>query len=223
MKRPIIVSVLLLVIGVAAHALRPTALYSDSRAPIELAQDIPRQTPSWTRQPNTGQVVENPQVSEFIKQVYSQTQSEVYTSPNKPAVMLSLAYSTTQGDQTGVHYPEVCYPAQGFSITKSSISQEQISGKSTPIKWVETKKGSRDELVAYFIMVGDTRAVGGYKVKLAQIPYTLSGYVPDATLIRFSLLGQDSQLNRSILLNFINEFIANTKGGLHERWLTGPA
>ena len=47
-------------------------------------------------------------------------------------IMLSIAYGEDQRDGMKLHYPEVCYPAQGFQSRSFQIRADQLSTTARP-------------------------------------------------------------------------------------------
>jgi EpsI family protein len=106
--------------------------------------------------------------------------------------MLSIAYGADQSDANQLHYPEVCYPAQGFQLLK--INQASIS---TQFGEIRTKQliavlGLRTEPVTYWTTVADKVVRGSKETKLAQLKYGFNGQIPDGLLFRVSTVTQDT-------------------------------
>jgi EpsI family protein len=85
-----------------------------------------------------------------------------------------------------MHYPEICYPAQGFALQAKEKGTLATSNGSIPVTRILTHLGSRNEPVTYWTTIGDRVFQGGVQKKLAEMGYGLSGKIPDGMLIRIS-------------------------------------
>jgi EpsI family protein len=83
---------------------------------LTLETAVPKGFGEWSEIPEQAVRVVNPQVDQFIKLLYSQTLSRTYVNRDGYRIMLSLAYGDDQRGGLQAHRPEVCYPAQGFTV-----------------------------------------------------------------------------------------------------------
>ena len=105
--------------------------------------------------------------------------------------MLAIAYGDDQRDSMQMHYPEVCYPAQGFSLQAKQRGTLATASGSIPVTRILTNLGQRNEPVTYWTTVGDKVFQGGFQKKLAEMSYGLNGKIPDGMLIRVSSIDAD--------------------------------
>jgi EpsI family protein len=103
--------------------------------------------------------------------------------------MLSLAYGGDQRDGMQVHKPEVCYPAQGFQVTKLTNGTLDTGFNQIPVKRLLTTQDARIEPITYWIIIGDIVATDNFKWKLDQLRYGLTGKIPDGMIFRVSSIG----------------------------------
>lgn len=181
---------LLLALMVAASgmavAMRPTQRIADIGTPLELATMIPKSFGEWREEPQNQKMIIDPQQLEVVSRIYSQTLSRTYVNPQGYRIMLSIAYGNDQGDQNQVHKPEVCYPAQGFTLKNKQHAQLATPNGSIPITRIETTLGQRNEPVTYWITVADKVVGPGLDKKLTEMQYGLRGQIPDGLLFRIS-------------------------------------
>lgn len=185
--RNLILMVLMIAASGMAVALKPTKKIADQGPKVELETLIPKAFGEWRQElVNTAQVVD-PQQKELIDKIYNQTLARTYVNAQGYRIMLSLAYGGDQSDAMQLHKPEVCYPAQGFTLHRKMADSLSIDGASLPITRISTSLGQRQEPVTYWTTVGN-RVVksSGIDKKLAEMSYGLSGKIPDGMLVRVS-------------------------------------
>lgn len=190
--RNVILLLLMLAASGLALALRPTEKIADRELTIDLETMIPRTFGDWhEEQQNSVQMVD-PQQQELINKIYTQTLSRTYVDNKGYRIMLAIAYGDDQRDSMQIHYPEVCYPGQGFLLhDKQKGALTTLSG-SIPVTRILTSLGQRNEPVTYWTIVGDTVFQGGLEKKLAEISYGLRGKIPDGMLVRVSSIDADT-------------------------------
>src|SRR5450830_590456 len=121
-KNLLLLALMLISAGLGA-ALRPTISMADERPPIDLAAMVPTTFGDWREEINVLAQVINPQQKSVIDKIYSQTLSRTYVNPQGYRIMLSIAYGKNQSDALQLHKPEVCYPAQGFTLLATQRGQ----------------------------------------------------------------------------------------------------
>ncbi|MEJ6002096.1 exosortase-associated protein EpsI, B-type [Paucibacter soli] len=189
----------------ASWKLTPRTPMASLHGEFKLEQVIPQQFGNW--RVDTGAVggVVNPQQEALLRQLYSQILTRTYINAQGQRVMLSIAYGNDQRDGMQMHYPEVCYPAQGFQLRSNRPVSLQISGTSIPARRLETVLGNqRYEPVTYWTVIGETAVRGGTAKKLAEMRYGFRGLIPDGLLFRMSSIERES--NRAFSLQ--DEFAA---------------
>ena len=154
-----ILAVLMLAASVFAITAKPSARATGRPPAIVLETAIPRQFGEWRELPQSAVQVVNPQTQELLDKLYSQTLSRTYINGQGQRVMLSLAYGDDQRGGLQAHMPEVCYPAQGFTLHSASEHLVKTPFGDIPGKRLTTSLGSRQEPITYWFALGD-RAVG---------------------------------------------------------------
>lgn len=212
MKKALIVSFILGVLMVSSAAITkvitPTIHLSESLPALVLDKDIPVQFGNWKEEEKLISAVINPQAAAVLKQIYTQTLSRAYVNDRGQRIMLSIAYGKDQGDAVQVHYPEICYPAQGFQVTSKSAGTLIMPNGTIPVKRLETNlAGQRYEPVTYWTTVGDEAVTGRMSKKFTEMRYGLKGEIPDGLLFRVSSISTDSQSAFYIQEVFIRDLI----------------
>ena len=139
---------------------RPGTKAADLGPAISLETMIPKQFGEWREEPQRIVQVVDPQTQELLDKLYSETLSRTYVNASGYRIMLSLAYGSDQRGALQAHKPEVCYPAQGFTLHRSEASQLATPFGAIPAQRLFTSKGPREEPVTYWFTMGDS-AVGG--------------------------------------------------------------
>lgn len=189
---------------VLAETFKPRQLLAHSRAAYDYEALVPQRFGEWTELPlQQGQIVD-PGLADTLSRFYSQTLTRAYLDEAQRLVMLSLAYGEVQSDAMRVHLPEVCYTAQGFDVTSLGERPLQLGATAIPLSLAAAVQGQREEMIAYFVRVGESVVGRGIRRKLAQLEYSLRGMIPDGLLLRVSSFGND----------------ADSAFGLHRRFIT---
>lgn len=209
--------------AVAAWQLTPTRRMSTLHGELDLEAQIPQRFGGWQLDRMAGGGVVNPQQEELLKQIYSQILSRTYVNSQGQRVMLSIAYGNDQRDGMQLHYPEVCYPAQGFQLRSNKKVELQVAGVQVPARRLETVLGSqRYEPVTYWTVIGETAVRGGVDKKLVEMRYGFSGLIPDGLLFRVSTIGRDTQVEFKVQQEFAAELLSVLPSSLRAR-LAGNA
>lgn len=203
-----IVMALMLVSATLGWAYRPTQALADLRPAVDLDHLVPDRLGEWHAQPYTpGQIV-NPQTQAKLDTIYNQTLSRTYRDAQGSRVMLSIAYGKDQRADMAVHYPEVCYPAQGFSLVSNTVRTLQLAGETVAVRQLETSLGpQRPEAVTYWTTIGSYRSLGGLPKRLLELRYGVNGVIPDGLIVRVSSIGADSHAEFQKQQAFLNAML----------------
>jgi EpsI family protein len=175
-----------------ALALKPTHKIADSEPKIDLEILIPKTFGDWKIDETIVPLLADPELQAKLNKIYNQTLTRTYVNHQGDRIMLSIAYGGDQSDAMAVHKPEICYPAQGFQILKNVSGTFSTGDGSIPVKRLVATQGQRIEPITYWTTVGDTVAVSGWKWKLSQMKYGLTGSIPDGLLFRVSSIQADA-------------------------------
>jgi len=193
-RRTLSIGVFFAMVGTSAATgvLRPEVMLADELGKMELEKVVPKSFGGWTLLPEAAMVI-NPQAQAAVEKIYNQTISRTYVNAQGYRIMLSVAYGLDQRDAMQVHYPEVCYPAQGFSVTANKADLLRTPLGEIPVQRLSTSlNGQRFEPLTYWTTVGEYIAKSSSTKKLAELKYGLRGHIPDGLLFRVSSIDRDT-------------------------------
>ncbi|NMF98527.1 EpsI family protein [Aromatoleum toluolicum] len=203
----VLIATLLISGSVVAAMMKPAHTIAADRKTFNLESAIPDEFADWRTDDAFVIVSVTPDVQQKIDALYSQVLNRTYINASGQRVMLSIAYGGDQRDSLAVHYPDVCYPAQGFEIISRRTGEIHTDQGRIQVKRIETVQQQRFEPVTYWAMVGDYPALGGVDKKLAEMRYGLKGNIPGGLLARVSSIDKDSQNAFAAHDNFIAELL----------------
>lgn len=191
--RNILLLVFMLAAAGLAVAMRPTQKISEMGPKIDLESMLPKSFGDWQEIEQTSREVINPQQTELLNKLYTQTLSRSYVNASGEVVMLSIAYGADQSDGVALHYPEVCYPAQGFQLIGVESGLITTDYGTIRVKQLMTVLNNRSEPVTYWSMLGSRVVQGGLDTKLTQLEYGFNGQIPDGLIFRISSITPDAK------------------------------
>lgn len=202
------VAAILIVCSVlAAQAMTPRHFLSNQRQALNLEKMLPTEFGAWRLDQQAPGLV-NPELNEALSRIYTQMVSRTYVNDKGERVMLAVTYGPDQRADRAVHYPEVCYPAQGFRITSNQVGAIDIGNHTLGVRRLETNyNNSRREPVTYWTTIGDHTSIGGFSKRLLELRYGLSGIVPDGILFRVSSIGKESSEEFELQTRFTKELL----------------
>lgn len=209
----------LLMIGAALAPSAVTLSPSSNRTepPFVLEQLVPASFPGWRAVEHGSSQVVNPQTQQLLDKLYSQQLTRTYVSDDGYMIMLSIAYGSEQRGELGLHQPDLCYPAQGFTITERRRAAITVRGGKVNVERLEAQLGARFEPITYWVRLGEQNITGTsmFGRRLEDLRYALRGQVPDGLLFRVSSI--DSQRERAFARQ--DQFVADLLGavGLSDR------
>lgn len=193
MRVAITVAALMCTASAVAYFARPSVSAADRVPKIQLDTAVPKQFGTWREEPAQAVAVVNPQTQQLLDKLYSQVLARTYVDARGYRVMLSLAYGDDQRGGLQAHKPEVCYPAQGFTLLNNVAAKidtpfGQVSGRR-----LGTQLGARVEPVTYWFAVADRAVSSRFEHRLTEIRLGLTGQVPYGLLFRVSSIDDDAQ------------------------------
>ncbi|MDC6166643.1 exosortase-associated protein EpsI, B-type [Paucibacter sp. XJ19-41] len=192
-RRASVALVLMAAAAAVGWKLTPTTRMATLHGEFELEQIIPSRFGDWQQDTTIVGGVVNPQQEELLNQLYSQILSRTYVNSRGQRIMLSIAYGNDQRDSMQMHYPEICYPAQGFQLKSNKPVDLQLAGTAIPARRLETVLGNqRYEPVTYWTVIGEKAVRGGINKKFAEMEYGFRDLIPDGLLFRVSTIDRDS-------------------------------
>ena len=216
-----LLGVLMLVTAMLSQAMTPNFYFAQTRPKIQLAQVIPTQFGEWREELQQTAAIISPERVEIIKKIYAETLSRTYINTAGDRVMLSIAYGIDQRRGNDLHYPEVCYPAQGFELTALTPGTLNTSQGAIPVNRLETNLSKqRYEPVTYWTTIGNQVTLGGTDKRLKELSFGLKREIPDGLVFRVSTVDRDSAHSYAVQDAFVNAMIAVLKPA-DKQWLMG--
>jgi EpsI family protein len=198
--------------AIAAKLMTPTLYLSKSLPELNLNTIIPTKVGDWSEEKNAQNQVINPQSLDFINKIYTKTLSRTYVNDKGERIMLSIAYGADQRDSLQVHYPDVCYPAQGFELLSKRRDNVASRNGNIPVVRLETNYANqRFEPVTYWTTVGNEVVTSRLDKKVAEMRYAFKGKIPDGLIFRVSSIDRDSVNAFRIQNSFINSMVSVLK------------
>jgi EpsI family protein len=203
--RAAIAAVLLMsVAALAAPALKP--VHAEGAAP-NLESLVPVSFGDWSIDPTVVPVAPSAEVQAKLDRIYGATLSRTYVNSAGERMMLVVAYGGDQSDALKAHRQEVCYTAQGFSVSGIEQGRLQAAGREIPVTRMQAVLGDRSEPVTYWFTMGD-RVVRGRLERLGvELASGMRGVVPDGMLVRVSSLSSDPPAAYAAQQHFIGQLL----------------
>jgi EpsI family protein len=182
----IALAVLMCIASIGAYALRPGTKAAEVGPTVNLEAMVPRQFGEWREEIQPVAQVVNPQTKELLDKLYSQILSRTYVNAEGYRIMLSIAYGHDQRAGLQAHKPEVCYPAQGFTLKSLTTAMLGTEFGNIPATRLMTTLGQRQEPVTYWFTEGDSAIQSALQKRIVEFRYSLTGQIPDGMLFRVS-------------------------------------
>jgi EpsI family protein len=190
--------------------LRPQQKLSDLLSPVQLNSLIPETFGQWRNVPQYSITIVNPEINDLLSSLYDQVLNRFYKNAHDELIMLSISYGDQQIDDGSLHLPEVCYPAQGFTLqARPNDSNIQTSYGALKVRRLTVNKDNRQEFITYYTMIGSINVRGGVKTKLQQIKYGLNGLIADGMVFRISSIGNADMHNIALHNDFIQSLLSS--------------
>lgn len=176
-----------------SKVMTPTVYLSETHQKFQLDSVIPVQFGAWNEEKNLGSSIINPEKEAEVNKIYAQVLSRTYVNAKGERIMLSIAYGTDQRRGNDVHYPEVCYPAQGFELTSFNSGVLATPHGQISVNRLETNLShQRFEPVTYWTTIGDQVTLGGSDKRIKELAFGLRGMIPDGLVFRVSSIDSDT-------------------------------
>jgi EpsI family protein len=194
--------------GAAAYAATPRRA-EHRLARVRLGELIPQQIGDWRFVSREGIVVARADEAQPADG-YDQVLSRLYAAPGLPAIMLLIAYGSTQGGSLQLHRPETCYPGQGFRLSDFSEPDLAVGGP-RPVaarRFVATRD-DRIERLIYWTRIADSfprNTAGEYAAILSSV---VRGVIPEGVLVRVSTIGSDIAASDAAIDRFIGAMVGS--------------
>ncbi len=209
-RRAIIAAAVMAAASATGQSLVPTKRMAQLRGPFSLETLVPTTFGDWHVDPRSQGGIVNPQTEAMLNLLYSQLLNRAYLDTAGHRIMLSIAYGDDQSDDSvQLHYPEVCYPAQGHQVASNRIDVVQSPMGNIRVRRLETHIGDTQyEPVTYWTVIGDQQSLGGLDRKVAEIRHGLRGEIVDGLLFRVSSIDRDTKAAFQVQDKFIKDIVA---------------
>lgn len=174
---------------------------------------LPKNIGDWKRSDAPPVAIVDPTQQAAIEKIYTEVDNAYYSrvgSDGIQTLMISIAYGANQNKSNQVHRPEICYPAQGFKIEKTTHGQIELGKTDIPVtKLIATSRGRREQ-ISYFIRVGDAVSSGWLGQKVAGAAARLKFQRPDGLLFRISSINLEDSNAFAIQEAFIADLFKSS-------------
>lgn len=204
--RALVLGLAMCAASVAPVLLRDGEFAGARVAPMDLERIVPREFGLWREMAAAVQVV-NPQSKELIDKLYSQVLTRSYVSSAGHVIMLTIAYGNDQRGNLEVHKPEVCYPAQGFTVYQNVTGSLATSSGPIAVRRLETSMGERKEPVTYWSTLAGGVVENRFQKRVSELKATLAGRVPDGLLVRVSSIDPDTAHAWQVHQTFVDSLL----------------
>lgn len=168
---------------------------------------VPKEIGDWKAVSNSGVVV--PPNDPLLNGIYSQELTRVYADGKNPPIMLLMAQNGTQTGFLQVHRPDYCYRASGYQISAVSPHPINIGSGIVPASLMDATAGGPTEHVVFWTRVGDKIPQSWTQQKLVVAEQNLRGIIPDAILVRVSMINEDSVSALAGIDDFVRNMLAS--------------
>lgn len=203
----LLAGLIMVVTAIFALTFKPAALLANQGLKIELETMIPKQFGNWRVDETIMPMSASPDQEEALKKIYSQILTRTYINSLGQRIMLSVVYGDGIDRQLDIHRPEICYPAQGFSVSQYTDHVINTLTGELSLRRLVATNGPRVEPISYWIKAGDKAVSSSFERKLQKIKKGLTGGIDSGMLARVSSIGNDQTLAYQEQEIFINAML----------------
>jgi EpsI family protein len=221
--------ILAMLAGAAVAAERAAPRVEQGRDTPPLAALIPERFGEWVAEaPAVAPVLLVPDVLTDAETAQSASYDDVlmrtYRHADGAAVMVAVAYGRRQTQEIKIHRPELCYYAQGFTVSQLGARVVTLDGDlRVESRALLTQNRDRVEIVSYWIRVGARVVNDPWALRWSILRDGLDGRIPDGVLVRASSLAAsagESARELALQAEFLAELYAAVPAGTR-RFLAG--
>lgn len=170
----------------------------------KLEDIIPTKVANWKFLSNSGLVI--PPEDQLSRLLYSQMLTRVYSN-GEAAIMLLIAQSAGQTGVLQVHRPEVCYPAGGYQLSPVVPTPVPLGKDTLIVNTLTATADARNEQILYWTRIGNHLPVSWAQQRMAVATDNLKGYIPDAVLVRISMVQNDRSSAMETMADFTRKLL----------------
>ncbi len=194
---------------IVALRLTPRLNWYDHIGRPEYQQVLPASFGNWQLLGDTPNALITPEQANIISSIYDQTLSRVYLHrPTGRRLVISLAHGLDQIYPHQMHWPEVCFPAQGFRILRSYKGSLAANGQVLNLSRMQSQRGAARQETTYWMRAGDRVTRGSLQLNLARIRLALHGYQADGLLVTVSEINADPGSAFGLEDHFISDLLS---------------
>jgi len=210
-KIALLIATLMVTASIGAMVARPDLGAASPEPALSLEAMIPKRFGDWREEMQFEHVV-NPQERELLQKLYSNTLSRTYVNSTGYMIMLSVAHGRDQRGDLAAHMPEICYPANGFTLHRNESGHVPTPFGEISVRRLFTSKGSREEPVTYWFTFGGEpisldQAERRLRRRLVELRYAFTGRIPDGLLFRVSSIDHDQARANQLQDHFVNDLL----------------
>jgi EpsI family protein len=203
----ILVGLAMAATAVIALTFKIAPLQANQGIKVDLETMIPKQFGEWRVDESIQPLSISPDQDAALRKIYSQILTRTYVSNSEKRIMLSVVYGDGIDRQLDIHRPEICYPAQGFSVSRYTDQViSTLSGELSLRRLVATN-GPRVEPISYWVNVGSKSVNSSFERKFQKIKQGLTGGTDSGILARISSIGSNQELAYQEQEAFINAML----------------
>jgi EpsI family protein len=191
--------------AVAVTAWRAPRKKLDRLGSEKLEDLVPKKIGNWSFVANSGLVV--PPNDPMLNALYSQQLTRVYSDGINPPIMLLMAQSGSQTGFLQVHRPDFCYRASGYQISPVRPHPIELQTGTLPASMMDATTGGTPEHVVFWTRIGDRIPTSWTQQKLVVAEQNLRGIIPDAILVRASIVSEDGTAARAAIDHFVRSML----------------
>jgi len=166
-----------------------------SDEPLEVSLDamIPQAFGDWKVDRSIVPIAMSADVESALYAVYDAVLGRTYVNSKGERMMLSLGYSRQQGGVQKPHWQEICYRAQGFTVTDLVKGKAVVAEREIPVTRMLATMRSRVEPVTYWLTLGDKVVKGRWDRLDRMLRLGLKRETTDGYLVRISSLDANGE------------------------------
>jgi EpsI family protein len=168
---------------------------------------VPKTIGAWKFVAASGLVV--PPDDQLARATYSQLLTRVYSDGENEPIMLLLAQSGSETGILQIHRPETCYTASGYRISSVTPHPVSIGSDLVPANAMDATANDVTEHVLYWTRIGNRMPANWREQRVAVAEQNLRGILPDAILVRISMISGDAARSWAALDAFTRALITS--------------
>jgi EpsI family protein len=205
-------------LGAAALAQRMTP-EDRSKEPLSFSLDtlVPLRFGDWQPDPGLRPVAMSTGADEALYGVYDALLDRSYVNSKGQRVMLSMGYSRQQGGVQKPHWQEICYRAQGFTVTDIARGEADVAGRPIPVTRMLARNGNRSEPVTYWLTLGPHVVKDRWHRLGHLLAMGITGDSAEGFLVRISSLSAQPAAAYGLHLEFAQALVASMPANERQR------